>query len=83
MLIRLDEIGDRLTAIENLLAEMRQAGGPGSGNQRPAGPGSHPPASGSPRGAQRKPPAGGARAGTGGCAEPGRRPGCAAPAAQA
>jgi len=50
VLSRLDEIAARLTAIENLLAEMRN----------PAGSAARKPPSGRPRvGAQREPPAGG------------------------
>jgi len=77
---RLDEIAERLSAIENLLAEMR---GPAARARKPASGGARkPPAARG--GAQRKPPAGGAeppgRAKSPGRAEP---PGGEPPAAEA
>jgi len=57
---RLDEISERLSAIENLLAEMR---GPAARPRKPAPGGARKPPAAQrkpPGGAQRKPPAGGA-----------------------
>jgi ATP-dependent Clp protease ATP-binding subunit ClpA len=81
---RLDEISERLSAIENLLAEMR---GPAARPRKPAPGGARKPPAAQrkqPGGAQRKPPAGGAEPpGHGKPADQAEPPGGEPPAAEA